>query len=301
MADFLEQFIVFGHDSAGIERTLRLFQSICHILISYPLLLSLLPITSPKTAVATTLPLTLVALRSQFNLSRRLIRLFRFLGPLRAGAVLFLADDRSSDVWLEVISKTCFGIYGFIESATMLDVLEIQGLQVVGAERSRELNYQAQFFWFIALYSSVLASGVKLFRLFAVAPAPKKAAGSGTGEKTAQPSVSEKATSTASVAVSEKGLSQEDELKKEQERLRGVVSQRKAERRVWLREVITKAKDLGKKMITESVDMILPIASIGWIKVHPGVVGVAMFCTTIVTGLDVWHRCGSEVQKKKSV
>ncbi|CAM1505691.1 Fc.00g113280.m01.CDS01 [Cosmosporella sp. VM-42] len=300
MAAAFQQFIAFGTDIVGIERALRLFQSICHIILSYPLLqILLLPSTTPKSLTSSTHALT--ALRSQINVSRRFIRLFRFLDTFHAGWLLYVAEEKSLETWLDIVGKTCLGVYGFLESATMLDVLGIQGLNVWGVERSREMNLQSQVFWFSALYCSVVGSGIKLFKVFAHQAVPKNGEGYGTGEKPGQkPSETEKLKPKETPLVSDKELSQEDELKEERERLKGVVAKRKAERRAWIREVSTQVTSLGKKMLSDTIDMILPTAGAGWINVHPGVVGIAMFTTTIITGLDVWHRCGRDLAKKNA-
>lgn len=282
----------------GIERILRLFQSICHIAISYPIVLTFfLSDVAPPNVAASIVGIT--ALRSYLNISRRFIRLFRFLDSFHAGWVLYVAQEKSLETWLDIISKTCLGIYGFLESATMLDVLSVDELTVFGQEKSKDLNYQAQILWFTALYASVIASGIKLFHLFAYQPVPQTGEGYGTGEKPAQQSVDEKSEAKDTSTVGEKQPSDEDELKKERERLKDVVAKRKEERREWIQKFSAQATGLGKKMASETLDMLLPAAAVGWVNVHPGLVGLAMFCTTIITGLDVWHRCGRDLEKKR--
>ena len=241
-----------------------------------------------------------MGLRHQLNVSRRFIRLFRFLDSFQAGYVLYAAPkDKSIETWLVILSKTFLGIYGFLETATMLDVLGIEYLSVFGEAKSKELNSQAQVFWFVALYASVVSCGIKLFQLFAYRPVPKTGEGYGTGEKPGEKAAeSEKVESKEKPLISEKELSQDEQLKNEQERLRGVVAKRKQERRVWIRDFSAQASSLGKKMISDSLDMLLPASGAGWVNVHGGYVGLAMFCTTIITGLDVWHKIGKDLNKK---
>lgn len=268
--------------------------------ISWPILIA--PFLSNITDVTLTSSLIgLTALRSQLNISRRLIRLFRFLDSFHAGYQLYTAEEKGLETWLIILSKSLLGIYGFLETATMLDILNVDELGIFGKERSRELNLQAQVFWFTALYASVISSGIKLFQLFAHRAVPKTGEGYGTGEKPVEKTTeSEKAASKETPVVVEKALSEEERLKNEQERLKGVVAQRKEERTIWTKEFSAQATTLGKKMLSETLDMLLPSAGLGWVKVDPGLVGLAMFCTTIITGLDVWHKIGRDLEKKKA-
>ncbi|KAK4195203.1 hypothetical protein QBC40DRAFT_211942 [Triangularia verruculosa] len=79
------QFIKFSTDAYGLERTLRLLQSLTQLLLSYPSLpLTLLPFLGfPPSKIPRSLSpskkATLTQLKSRLSLGRRYFRLFRFL------------------------------------------------------------------------------------------------------------------------------------------------------------------------------------------------------------------------------
>ena len=235
------------------------------------------------------------------------------------------SSAKSLDIWLEIICKTCLGVYGLLESATLLDVARVEGLVVWGAERSSEMNRQAQMLWFLALSASLMVSWLRLVQLFAHKPVPKDGGGFGTGEKPSvdadgdgitggyprEASVGRKSHGQEVKAATENGaqgsemldqvplLSKDEELRKERERLKAILQKRKAERRVWMRNLMSKANRLGWKLLADTLDIMLPANAVGWIQVDPGIVGIAMLVTSFVTGREVWRAVGEELRGRK--
>jgi hypothetical protein len=252
--------------TVGLERLLRLFQAACSVLISYPLLLAAVvpkPTSEAKIAVKA---VGLSTLRGQLNVSRRFIRLFRFMDTLNAGFNAYVAPDKNLEVWLDVVSKTCLGLFGMTETLTLVDLLGIPGLEVFGPERSREIDAQSQYLWFFGLATSVTISLIKLSKVN-VPPAVEE----------------EKPVKTVSEKVDEKKGTVEKAAKDAEEKKR-------------LKEVAAKKKVLLRGIVSDIVDMLLPGSAIGWVKVSGASVSSAMFFTTLTTGWAAWDRIGARLQ-----
>ncbi|KAF4976314.1 hypothetical protein FZEAL_6999 [Fusarium zealandicum] len=296
MADTFEHFVAFGTDLVGIERILRLFQATCSLLTSYPFLLAFCLPDRPE-SVQVSSATGLGELRGQLNVSRRFIRFFRFLDTFRAGwAVYVAAGDKGLDGWLEVVSKTCFGMFGMMETFTLLDLCGIESLRVFSHEKYREIDYQSQLFWFAGLYTSILVSSIRVYRLFSDRPAsvPAESVGTDSTENTAELVSAEKELAEKTGAATEK-----TDLDEERERLKGIVSKRKEERRAWLQKINRQGVVLGRAILSDVFDMLLPSSTLGWVQVEPGLVSLAMFFTTLTTGMAVWERVGQDLLKKK--
>ncbi|KAM0426658.1 hypothetical protein ACHAPT_007974 [Fusarium lateritium] len=299
MVDTYEHFVAFGTDLVGIERILRLFQATCSILISYPALLALF--IPAGAAVQASKANGLGVLRGQLNLSRRFIRFFRFLDTFRAGWDAYVAvGDKGLDGWLDVVSKTCFGIFGMMETITLLDLCGIENLRIFSEERYQEIDYQSQLFWFAGLYTSILVSGIKVYRLLSTRPAavPVRSVPTENAAEliTAEKELSEK--TDASAPKDEDENKSKDDLDKERERLKTIVTKRKAERQAWLQKLSSEGFVLARSLFSDTLDMILPTTTVGWIKVEPGLVSLVMFLTTLSTGMAVWENVGQRLQKK---
>ncbi|KAK7932477.1 hypothetical protein PG985_003189 [Apiospora marii] len=324
----LDHFVRFTTDSVGLERTLRLFQSIIQILSAYPLLqdLALLPLLNYNHAsgakgiitLATTQPI-LSALRQRLGLVRRTFRLFRFLESFRAAQLLYTSDALlgpssgkkhpswvRSEVWLEVLSRTFNGMYLLLEASTMVEALQIEGLAIWTPEWTHTLTIEAQRFWLFALVCSVLSGLLKMLKVMAYTPVPEvgDVFSEGKEKKTdTAPAVTTAASSTTASADSgiteekakETGEEEPFDMVKEQERLRRIVQKRKAGRVLWRRAVRAQMHGLGRGVAASALDIVLPGAAVGWVNADTGTVGVAMFVTTILTGMDVWERCGREL------
>lgn len=232
----------------------------------------------------------------QINVSRRFIRFFRFLDTFQAGWNVYVAQgDKGLDAWLDVVSKTCFGMFGMMETMTLLDLCGIPNLRIFSPEKFNEIEYQSQLFWFAGLYTSVLVSVIRLYRLVSSPPAAvtRESVSTASTENTAELVSAEKEVPT----LSEK--SSKEELDKERERLKGIVAKRKAERRAHMQKLSSEGYVLLRTLVSDVIDMLLPTTTLGWIKVDPGLVSLAMFFTTFTTGSAVWDKVGRELQMKK--
>ncbi|KAM0331394.1 hypothetical protein ACHAQA_003067 [Verticillium albo-atrum] len=268
----IEQFISFGTDIFGLERLLRGVQSICQILLAYPLLLpALYPFFTAATPPSPRLTaLTLEPLKSQVNVTRRAIRTFNFAKSFSTAYALVaraVAEPQPLEVHLDIINSSLMGAFSLLETITLPDLLGVPGVAIFGEERSNSLNVEAQRFWFYALAVGVLSSAVKIVKLFGepvpgAAPPPKGA----------------------------------EDWKAERERLRGGVVARKAHRA----EVRKKARGLLRRMAADSLDILIPGSVVGWVSSEPGTLATVMLCTSVMTGLDVWERCGRQVAGQKA-
>ncbi|CVK93875.1 uncharacterized protein FMAN_03202 [Fusarium mangiferae] len=289
MVGTYEHFVAFGTDLVGIERILRGFQAICSLLVWYPALFALVQPKVPS-------PLSLRTLGGQINVSRRFIRFFRFLDTFRAGWLVYVAQgDKSIDMWLDIISKTCFGMFGMMETLTLLDLCGIENLRVFSAEKFQEIDYQSQLFWFAGLYTSVLVTVIRLYRLVAGTPASVKreTVSISSTEKPAELITAEKETAVLSEKMTK------DDLDKERERLKSIVNKRKTERRAWIKKFKSESYVLLRALVSDLLDMLLPTTTVGWVKLEPGLVSLAMFITTFTTGQAVWERVGQNLQRQK--
>ncbi|KAM0274928.1 hypothetical protein ACHAQH_007737 [Verticillium albo-atrum] len=268
----IEQFICFGTDIFGLERLLRGVQSIFQILLAYPLLL---PALYPFfTAAAPPSPrltaLTLDPLKSQVNITRRALRTFNFAKSFSTAYTLVaraVADPQPLEVHLDIIYSSLMGVFSLLETITLPDMLGVPGAAIFGEERSAKMNVEAQRFWFCALACGVFSGAVKIAKLFGE-PVPGPAAAPKEGEG----------------------------WKGERVRLRKGVVARKAHRA----EVRKKARALLRRMAADSLDILIPGSVVGWISSEPGTIGTVMLCTSVMTGLDVWERCGRQIAGQKA-
>ncbi|KAF4122109.1 Peroxisomal biogenesis factor 11 (PEX11) [Geosmithia morbida] len=302
MASFYEKFVAFGvdndymkyvdyipghwtdyssssssSDSAGLERLLRLFQSACLILTSYPpLVATLLPSSWPSSshlAVETSLR----QLQSRFNITRRWLRLFRFLEPLQAGWRLYRAENKTLEMWVDAHAKTCFGMFGLLESVTLFDLIDVDHLEIWGREMAVQINVDAQRFWFIALYLSALSSGIKLFRIFSSSRSKQEQA--------------------AEVIEDEKDAKRDD---KQGEKLsvEEKVKEERKRRKQELAKINQMTTQHGLDLLASLLDLVIPASILGWVDVAPILVGLAMFTTSIITGAAVWKRSARQLEQR---
>ncbi|KAI1380428.1 peroxisomal biogenesis factor 11 [Hypoxylon crocopeplum] len=298
-----EQFIRFTTDSVGLERTFRLFQAIVQILsafaIPFDLLLYVLSLASAETPSASTTRITLKALNQRLGLARRYFRLFRFLDSFNAAQKIYsrLSSPESRrgpprpvwvqvEPWLDVFARTFNGMYLLLEASTIVDTLQVPGLAIWTSEWNRSITVEGQRFWLFSLVCGLLYNLLEMLNVLAYTSVPATGDGFGVGKPEGPGSETEKTDPNEKAA---------DDLKKEQDRLRAIVKNRKEQRRLWRREVSAKISKLGRGAMANALDIVLPGSVVGWINVEPGTVSLAMFVTTILTGMEAWERCGREV------
>lgn len=181
------------------------------------------------------------------------------------------------DTLLDVLGKTCLGLYGMLESVTLLDLLEVDHLEIFGAEQTDNLNYQAQVFWLIALCISLFRSGVTLLRCLGKQPAPHASSNHNSKENIS----SEKSEhQKGDGPLMGKGDGSGDQM----------ASQSKA---TQSKEAVS---SLILKLVATVMDILLPASAIGLIETHPAVIPLAMIISTAITANDVWIRCGKEMK-----
>ncbi|KAH0491478.1 hypothetical protein TgHK011_002908 [Trichoderma gracile] len=283
----LRHFIVFGTDSAGLERSLRFLQALVTLIATYPTaqLAALLRLTSISANVPP--PASFLQLSSKVNLTRRLLRLFRFLEQFKLGWDFYASGVLDLDTWLDVVGKTCLGIFGMLESVTLLDLLEIDQLEVFGAEQTASLNYQAQYFWLIGLCISLFRSGTRLLHLL--------------GNRTLSSSPS----SSRNVGEKESSQTQrEHENGGEVSSKQDVVAAQRAPDNIQekVSEPATKSGDtvssLLVKVLADALDLLLPATAVGLVQLDSAAIATAMIISTIITANDVWVRCGKEMYRR---
>lgn len=216
-------------------------------------------------------------LKDQVNVTRRYIRTFKFLDSyaLAYGLITGASGPKSLETYLDILYGTFMGTFGMLETITLPDISGVPGLSIFGPEQTIFLNVEAQRLWLFGLVCSVLSNGIKLIKLFAHAPVPASGAFN-VDEKKAAPE------------------GKEEELKAERERLKKIVEQRKQHRAA----VQGKARVFMRKMLADTLDMILPLGALGWYVSEPGVVGSVMLVTSVLTSLDTWEKCRVQVEKK---
>lgn len=298
-----------GSRIAGIERILRMVQAILMVVISQPFLTSgfskLVTAgnqyvwTEPRTASID----ALVGLRGQVAIVRRFLRMFRFLESFHAAHKIYTsfyapaspprppaaADTTTgektkppnpkrnakvpAEAWLDIFGRTFNGMYLLLEALTLLDALGLPDLSLWGREGFATLHVEGQRFWFFALVCGVLSGLAKLVKLVAYAPVPQTGEGYG-------------------VEAVDKEL---PEWQKLRERMRRAVQARKDSRVAWRREIATRGYALGRRVVADLGDLVVPGSVVGWVDVGQGTVGWVMIVTTWLTGAEIWERCGKEI------
>ncbi|KAL7904403.1 peroxisomal biogenesis factor 11 [Trichoderma velutinum] len=278
----LRQFIVFGTDNAGIERSLRFLQALVSLIATYPAFriaaqLHLTSITVPP-------PASFLLLRSKINLTRRLLRFFRFLDQFKLGWDVYASGILDFDTLLDVLCKTSLGIFGMLETVTLLDLLEIDQLQIFGPEQTASLNYQAQYFWLIALCISLFRSTTRLLRILSNQVAPSS---SSTNEK-------EKDAQKESDYQDRDVSSTKDDDES--------APRKPNENQVETSNGGTKPGEpvspLILKLISDAMDWLLPASAVQLVQVDSEVIAVAMIISTAITANDVWARCGRDMRRR---
>ncbi|KAG9256827.1 peroxisomal biogenesis factor 11 [Emericellopsis atlantica] len=267
MAGLYEHFVAFGVDNAGLERLMRLVQSFMMILTSYPAFLQYWTSTTPHLTTLATLSST----SSHLNLVRRWLRTFRFLDTLSTSVSLYMSQEKALDTWLSAHAATCLGIFGMLETITVLDLCRIEGLEVFGYKEAVGINLEAQRFWFVGLLLSACSTLVKLVRLSAYKPVPATGDGYGT--------------------------SAEKDGKTVEERLREERKRRKDEKKAYSKKMKDEVTTLSVRFAADVMDLIIPATALGWVTENWGRASIIMFVTSVLTGTEVWWKVGKKLQK----
>ncbi|KAH7319597.1 peroxisomal biogenesis factor 11 [Stachybotrys elegans] len=258
----LRRFIKFSTDAYGLERILRLFQACLGLAAAYILpnwssllLLSSIfrPLNIPGSLVI------LARLQSQIGIIRRTIRVFRFLDAFLAAYTLSTSTSTLSlTVSLDIFSNMSNGMYLLLETITIIDALNIPGLCIWEAGYSNVLRMEAQRSWLLALVSGGLAAAIRL----AHARAERQA-----------------------ILTKKALLDKEDKDESGEKEKQTKIAEQQA---LKLQQLNMQTQALGRKIIANMIDILLPGSVIGWTPVSPGTVSLATFITTFITGYDVW-------------
>ena len=220
-------------------------------------------------------PLAEVA--GRVGLVRRFIRFFRFFDAFTDSYKVFTSltetsyDKKSNGAstslylqkTLDGLASTFNGLYLLLEATTLVDSLGIEGLTIMDKELVLATKIESQRCWFLALLFGALSCIIQLSDVRTSVSAETVPAKS--------------ATTNAITSEDEKAGS---ETKKTQRS-----------------KMIAQQRRLSRKVIVCLLDMPLPGSIVGWIPASEGTVGLLMFTTSVLTGLDVWERCGREVGK----
>lgn len=179
-------------------------------------------------------------------------------------------------------------MYLLLEVSTIVDAQRVDGLALWGPEAEAALAVEGQRFWLLSLACGVLAGLVRVADIVGSMPAsaPASVAGEGRGDRNADAEGEEVET----IAGGEKLL----------ERPGGDGSkEQQIDYAVWRREARAKISGLGRRVVSDALDITLPGSVVGWVPAGPGTVGLAMFVTTVLTSVDIWERCGRELDGGK--
>jgi hypothetical protein len=131
---------------------------------------------------------------------------------------------------------------------------------------------------------------VRLVELWASAPVPDTGStcGGGEGKEQEDEDGVAEGISTGEKAKSKGANEPQKQRQREAER-------RKEQRLVRQRERAGRSRKIVRRLVADVLDLTIPGSIVGYINLDDGPVGLAMFITTILTGLEVWERCGVEV------
>ncbi|RDA87872.1 hypothetical protein CP532_2999 [Ophiocordyceps camponoti-leonardi (nom. inval.)] len=243
MASLMQQFTAFGTDIVGLERILRLIQATLLTLTSYPALLANGTKASP-----------LRQLQWRLNLTRRTLRLFWFLGTFEATEARF-----GSDGYLGVLAQAALGVFGLVESVTLLDLVAVDGVAIWGVDEAWRLDREAQVLWLFGLCLDALTCALRLRSM--------------------------------SSSVDEDAPSVEEKEKEKEKKKKTEMTTKKKERKSPMPTDGNKKAELTSRLVADLLDALIPASSIGYVSIDDGLVGIAMVCSTLITATTVWSRC----------
>lgn len=279
---------------AGLERLLRFIQALLQILTSYPVIIVLLESSALPIHLAP--EISLYQLQHSINLTRRLLRFFRFLEAFSSAWQIYLSDIHGVEMWLDMLCKSTLGMFGMLESATLLDLLQLDQLEIFGAEQTAFLNYQAQFFWLIALYASMLSCSIRLLHTFAYKGNSKIGRGFSRDNGDVQGAVQDASEGVSTAQSLRELASNEDSAGRITTGSTDTFSKNRSQIKAQMNAESEKAKTLVTKLVADSLDLMLPASAVGWVQADRGLVGIAMLCSTVITTREIWLRCGRDIQ-----
>ncbi|KAK4494712.1 hypothetical protein PRZ48_014068 [Zasmidium cellare] len=146
----LQEIVTFTDSAAGLEKSLRLFQSLCTIAVG-------LSTTAEDLALW-------VKLRAQFALGRRYFRLLKWHPCWSAASTALHGQGAPLKTALEVSKWGFLGMYFFLEMFTISNALGATSF-----EWGPKVQMEANRCWFFALVASILVSGYEVLLFWAQA------------------------------------------------------------------------------------------------------------------------------------
>lgn len=183
-----------------------------------------------------------------------------------------------TEAWLDIFSRTFNGMYLLLEALTLIDALSLPDLSLFGSHWFPLLHVEAQRFWLFALVCGLCSGLLKLVKLVAYGPVPQTGEGYGLG-------------GGAGGGWTRKDEKDMAEWERQRERMRKIVWARKEGRRLWKMEIRSRGYRTARRCLADLLDLAVPGAVVGWVKVTPGTVGACMVVSTWLTGVEVWERC----------
>lgn len=183
-----------------------------------------------------------------------------------------------------MICKTSLGVFGMLETVTLLDLLEIDQLQIFGPEQTASLNYQAQYFWLTALCISLFRSATRLLRILGNQVAPGSSS-TNEKEKDAQKERDDQDRNSSSTK------DDNDSAPRKPNEIQVETSNRQTKPGEPVSPVIL-------KLISDAMDLLLPASAVRLVQVDSEVIAVAMIISTAITANDVWVRCGRDMRRR---
>ncbi|KAG5973825.1 hypothetical protein E4U55_000261 [Claviceps digitariae] len=285
--------------TVGLERLMRLLQSIFTILTCYPRLLRML-LPGWHETVRQRSQMAMLELAGHLNLTRRALRLFWCLGSFQSSwsACLSGSSEESLERWLSITADSFFGLFGLVESITLLDLMQGRYFSVLGYAEAVRLDGQAQGLWLAGLLCAVLGSGMRLWREGFVergeeSRAGGEAAGAGAGAGGDEKD-DETAAARTTMTMKDGGAGAEKQKQKQKRK-------QDRDREALRKEHGRRMGGLARKLAAEMLDVVIPAWSTGLADIELGTVAVAMFLSTILTGYAVWERCGLAIDGKRQL
>ena len=285
----------------------RFLQAVVQITTAYAwpfdLLLQILSLSTTKTPSPAITRSILLEVRQRLDLGRRFFRIFRFFEFFQAAHRLYLSISTSKPIngkqkstlvkaatWMDIMNRTFNGMYLLLEASTIIDLLQVEGLQLLGKERVRMVNVEAQRFWLFALVCGVSSGLFKMMSLVAYSVTPA----------TESELANDKPEGRELAAKEREGVEEPEQGTKshtmeEKQRLPKIFEPKAIVQVLWTNECRSKLQRLFRTVVANSLDIAVPGVIVGWIDISPGIVGIIMTVTTVLTGIDVWERCGREI------
>ena len=162
---------------------------------------------------------------------------------------------------MDISAKSFNGFYLLLETLHFPEAVLASsgGATVWGVDMARTLHVEGQRFWFLALACGVACGVVRLGKMWVFRAVP----GEGSGQ----------------LGGGKEGESVEERHGREAR-----------EREEFGRRV----KRVGRRLVADGLDLALPGTVVGWVEASSGTVGLCMLGSTLLTGLEVWERCGGE-------